>query len=67
MGGDKSSEYVKQKTDKMVGELINDAYKIAVNLIRCNIDHFNKLAQILLNKKTIDADDFNSIVLKYFE
>ena len=28
MGSDKSSEYVKQKTDKMVGELINDAYKL---------------------------------------
>tara|TARA_B100000886_G_scaffold327007_1_gene274038 strand:- start:2372 stop:4387 length:2016 start_codon:yes stop_codon:yes gene_type:complete len=67
MGGDKSSEYVKEKTDKMVGELINDAYKIALNLIKYNIDDFNKLAFKLLESRNLSGSDFDDLDLKYYK
>ena len=67
MGGDKSSEYVKEKTDKMVSELINDAYKIALNLIKYNIDDFNKLAFKLLENRNLSGSDFIDIDLKYYK
>jgi cell division protease FtsH len=67
LGGDKSSEYAKEKTDKMVAELINDAYKIALNLIKFNIEDFNKLSKKLLENRNLSGSDFDDIFLKYYK
>ena len=65
MGGDKVSEYSKEKTDKMVNKLINDCYKIALNLINENSDSFNNLAKKLMQEKILDAKDFKNIKFNY--
>ena len=65
MGGDPTSEYSKANVDKKVSELIKSSYNIALNLIRSNPEDFNKLASNLLDKKTIDIDDFKDVELLY--
>ena len=65
MGGDPTSEYSKANVDKKVAELIRESYNIALNLIRSNPEDFNKVAQKLLEKKTIDSTDFDDINLYY--
>ncbi len=65
MGGDKTSEYVKEATDKKVAKMISDAYHIALNLIESNLDDFYNLSNKLLDKKILDSSDFDDINLVY--
>ena len=65
MGGDPTSEYSKANVDKKVSELIRSSYSIALNLIRSNPEDFNKMAQRLLEKRTIDGSDFEDVDLYY--
>ena len=65
MGGDKTSEYVKEATDKKVAKMISDAYHIALNLIESNLDDFYNLSNKLLDKKILDSSDFDDINLLY--
>ena len=65
LGGDRISEYSKEKTDKMVCKLITDCYRIALNLIDANPKNFNKLAEKLIKERTLDASDFENLKFKY--
>ena len=62
---DRSSEYMKEKTDIMVADLINTAYKVAINLIKSNPDEFNNLSNQLIEKRNLDITDFKNVTLNY--
>jgi len=65
LGGDRTSEYSKEILDKKVSEVISDAYNIALNIIECNEDSFYALGEKLIEKRVIDASDFEDIELIY--
>ena len=65
LGGDRTSEYSKEILDKKVSEVISDAYNIALNIIECNEDSFYALGEKLIEKRVIDASDFEDIELVY--
>ena len=65
LGGDKTSEYSKEKTDKMVSEIINNAYKIALNIIKSNPEEFHSTADQLLKQKNLTGKEFENLKLKY--
>jgi cell division protease FtsH len=66
-GGNKMSEFSKEEIDKEISELVNFAYKTAINIIQYNIDEFNDIANLLLKYKTINQDTIieNNINIKY--
>jgi cell division protease FtsH len=62
---DRSSEYMKEKTDIMVADLINTAYKVAINIIKSNPDDFHNLSNQLIEKRNLNILDFKNITLIY--
>ena len=66
-GGDHTSDQTKAAIDKKVGILINDSYKIALNLIRYNKSLFYDLASKLLENRVLDKSDFDDVQLSYGE
>ena len=65
MGGDKSSEYAKDKVDREVERLINFAYKKTIEVMRTNRAGLDNIASLLVEKTSIDASDLASLVIKY--
>ena len=65
MGGDKSSEYAKDKVDREVERLINFAYKKTIDVMKTNRAGLDNIASMLLEKTSIDARDLASLEIKY--
>lgn len=65
MGGDKSSEYYKNKTDKEVERIINFAYLKTLDIIKNNSFALDKIAKLLINKISIDYNELQHIDVKY--
>ena len=65
MGGDKSSEYAKDKVDREVERLINFAYKKTIDVMKSNRAGLDNIASLLLEKTSIDATDLASLEIKY--
>ena len=65
MGGDKTSEYSKNKTDKEVERIINFAYKKSLDIINQNNFALDKIADLLIKKKSIDYVELKNIDIKY--
>ena len=65
MGGDKSSEYAKDKVDREVERLINFAYKKTIDVMKTNRAGLDNIASLLLEKTSIDAKDLASLEIKY--
>jgi cell division protease FtsH len=63
--GDRTSEQTKAATDQKVAELINNSYKIALNLIRQNKESFYGLATKLIEQRVLEKSDFDGIDLSY--
>ena len=64
-GGDRTSEQSKAATDRKVAELINNSYKIALQLIQKNKSEFYGLASKLIEKRVLEKNDFNNVTLCY--
>ena len=65
MGGDKTSEYAKDKLDREVERLINFAYRKTIDIIETNRAGLDNIAMLLLKKTSIDASDLSSLDIKY--
>ena len=65
LGGDKSSEFIKEKTDKMIGELINKAYVISLKILKDNKDLLVSLSEKLSKERNLDNSDFKDLKLDY--
>lgn len=65
MGGDKSSEYSKDKVDREVERLINFAYKKTIDVMKINRAGLDNIASLLLKKTSIDAKDLATLTIKY--
>tara|TARA_B100000902_G_scaffold397141_1_gene460045 strand:+ start:1137 stop:2978 length:1842 start_codon:yes stop_codon:yes gene_type:complete len=64
-GGDKISEHMKAATDKKVSDIINNCYKIALNIIQKNTKDFYGLANKLIEKRVLESKDFDDVYLEY--
>ncbi len=65
MGGDKTSEYSKNKTDKEVERIINFAYEKTLDIIKQNVDALDRISDLLIKKISIDYTELQSIDIKY--
>uniref|UniRef100_A0A6C0AXI1 AAA+ ATPase domain-containing protein n=1 Tax=viral metagenome TaxID=1070528 RepID=A0A6C0AXI1_9ZZZZ len=65
MGGDKTSEYSKDKMDKEVERIINFAYDKTLNIIKQNINSLDKIANLLIEKISIDYNQLKNIDVNY--
>ena len=63
-GGSKLSEYSKSKIDREVAHLIQYALNTAIVILNNNINEFDKLAQLLLEKNTIDKRDLEEFIIQ---
>ena len=59
------SENIASEIDIEIKKLIDEAFATCLNLLKNNIDLLHRLAKILLEEETIDADYFEEIYLKY--
>lgn len=66
-GGSKMSEFTKEEIDKEISELVNFAYKSALNIILYNIREFHAISALLIQYRTISRDIIvnNNIEIKY--
>ena len=66
-GGSKMSEFTKEEIDKEISELVNFAYKSALNIILYNIREFHAISALLIQYRTISEDIIvnNNIEIKY--
>ena len=55
------SEQTSQTIDKEVHSLIETAYNNAISILRTNIDLLHQVASSLLEKETLDKDDFERL------
>ena len=62
-GGGGVSEKTKAATDEKVADIINDSYKIALELIQKNREGFYGLASQLIEKRVLGKKDFDNITL----
>lgn len=53
----KVSEYTRTKIDKHIEDLVNKAYERAICIIESNPKNLEMIAEMLLNKKTIDGSE----------
>jgi len=65
LGGDKSSEFLKEKTDKMIGKLINKAYVISLKILRDNKLTLKNMSDKLAEERNLDGKDFEDINLDF--
>jgi cell division protease FtsH len=49
--------------DKEVRELVDKAYIRATTIINTHIDILHKLAQLLIEKETVDGEEFMSLFI----
>ncbi len=56
------SEDVASKIDKEISLFISKAHKKASSLIKKHKDHLEKIAGVLLEKETIEQNEFNSLI-----
>jgi len=56
------SEETARKIDAEVKRLVTDAYGKASELLKSNMDNLHKIAETLLEKETLNADEINEIV-----
>ncbi|MEW5733537.1 MAG: ATP-dependent zinc metalloprotease FtsH [Thermodesulfobacteriota bacterium] len=57
------SEKTAQDIDQEVHVLIMNAYKVAKNVLRDNLDILHKLAELLLEKETISGKEMDELIL----
>ena len=55
------SEKVAAQIDEEVGNIINGGYKYAEKLLKENIDKLHKVAEILIEKENISAEEFEAV------
>ena len=65
LGGDKSSEFLKEKTDKMIGKLINKAYVISLKILRDNKLILKEMSEKLAEERNLDGKDFEDLNLDF--
>ena len=62
--GNGVSETMQTKVDAEIKKIIDTAYTQAQDILRANKSKLDKVAKALLEKETLDADEFEAIVDK---
>lgn len=62
--GNRISEAMQEKIDLEVKKILDDAYSWAKKILQTNKDKLDKIAKALLEKETLDTDEFEKIVGK---
>jgi cell division protease FtsH len=58
------SQSMQEKVDLEVKRLIDEGYKKAVKLVKANTKTLDKVVKALLEKETLDRDEFEKVVGK---
>ena len=61
------SEAIARRIDSQVREIAEDCYETAKRLIRENRSVTDRLVDLLIEKETIDGEEFRQIVAEYTE
>ena len=56
------SEHTAEEIDKEVSRFIKEAYETAEKIIREKSETMGKIVETLLQKETIEKDEFNSLI-----
>ncbi|MDO5018459.1 MAG: ATP-dependent zinc metalloprotease FtsH [Lagierella massiliensis] len=59
------SDKIAYEIDEEIRKTIKDSFEKAISLLKENIDLLHKLAKVLLEKETIDAEEFEEIFHRY--
>lgn len=59
------SEEIAARIDAQVRELIQHSYELAIKIVRENRDVIDRLVDLLIDKETIDGEEFRQIVAEY--
>jgi cell division protease FtsH len=65
MNSDKISEYSKNKMDKEIERIINFAFQKTLSILSKNSFALDKVSALLLEKTSIDVDEFKTIPVMY--
>jgi cell division protease FtsH len=52
------SEDIAREIDSEVRRIIEEGYELALELLRTQLDHLHRISQILIERETIDSDQF---------
>lgn len=63
-GGEKVSENLQSKIDVEIKKIIDDGYKQALSILKANKTKLDKVAKALLEKETLESEEFENIVGK---
>lgn len=61
------SDEIAQKIDQQIQNIINECYERTIDIIKNNRVIIDKLVDILIEKETIDGQEFRSIIQQYAE
>ncbi|KAL9272326.1 ATP-dependent zinc metalloprotease FTSH 2, chloroplastic-like protein [Drosera capensis] len=67
MARNSMSEKLAEDIDSAIKRITDDAYKIALSHIRNNREAIDKIVEVLLEKETINGDEFRAILSEYTE
>lgn len=59
------SEKLAKDIDTTIRSIVESAYQIARNHIRCNREAIDKLVEVLLDKETLTGDEFRAILTEF--
>lgn len=58
------SEEMAKNIDSEIGKIMNDAYKKAMETLKNHREILDEIANVLMEKETIESDEFNDIILR---
>jgi cell division protease FtsH len=61
------SESIATRIDAQVREIVEDCYQRTLQIIRDNREVIDRLVDLLIEKETMDGDEFRQIVAEYTE
>ena len=59
------SEEMAKNIDSEIGKIMNDAYKKAAETLKDHRKILDEIANVLMEKETIESDEFNGIILRH--
>ena len=61
------SEEISRQVDEQIRTIVNQCYEETLSIVKSNREAMDKLVELLIEKETIDGDEFCQILSKYAE
>ena len=59
------SDAINQQIDEQVRKIVQRCYKETLEIVKANREAMDKLVEIIIEKETIDGEEFRNILSKY--